>query len=145
MFMMKNVFLRILIVGIMVAGGTGLASASNPIQLELDSVKYPSHFENLQYNTSGNNTISLNGTLTFTDNSTIKPIPGAYLFLAIIEFTDDNANHNIVYHGICVTDKDGKFQFNSGPYFTGFPGNYTIFLRYHGNKTYEPCNTTFDI
>ncbi|UTB31898.1 MAG: hypothetical protein NKF70_10345 [Methanobacterium sp. ERen5] len=143
--MMKNIFWRILIVGLIVVSGTGLASASNPAQLGIDNFRYQSQFENLQYNTSGNNTISLNGTLTFTDNSTIKPIARAYLFLAIIGFTDDNPRHNIVYHGICVTDKDGKFQFNSGPFFTGFPGNYTLFLCYHGNKTYQPINTTFDI
>lgn len=143
--MMKNIFWSFLIVGLMVAAGTGWASASNPAQLGLNSVKYPSQFENLQYNINGNNTISLNGTLTFTDNSTIKPIAGAYLFLAIIGLTNGTVNHNIVCHGFCVTDKDGNFQFNSGPYFTGFQGNYTLLLRYHGNRTYDPCNLTFDI
>lgn len=143
--MLKNLFWRILIVGLILAGGTGLASATAPVQSDLDSFKYPSQFDNLEYSTIGNNTITLNGTLTFTDNSTVKPIPGAYLWLAIIEFTNGTFSFNSEYHGVCVTDKNGKFQFNSGPRFTGFPGNYTLLLSYHGNHTYQRCNLTFDI
>lgn len=130
---------------LVLAGGTGWASAYPLGQSSLNSFKYPSQFDNLEYNISGNNTISLNGTLEFTDNSTVKPIAGAYLWLAIIEFTNGTFSFNSEYHGVCVTDQNGKFQFNSGQCFIGFPGNYTLLLSYHGNHTYQRCNLTFDI
>lgn len=139
---MKNLFLRIMVMGLILIGGIGLVSASS-MPLDLKTQQYPSHFDNMTYNT-GSNSLFFNGTLESTEKSNIKPISGGLVRLVIFFQPRYLFHSRVIYNETCVTNKKGVFQFNK----TGislFPGTYTAILSYGGNSTYGPCQNTTNI
>lgn len=137
--MMKNMFWRILIVGLMMASGTGLASASTQVQPGHNSIAYPSHFDNMAY-INESNSVLFSGTLKFTQNSSVKPIHGGLVQLTIT-FNPLWGHPQVVYNENCTTDQNGRFKFNID---TSHPmlGRYDAVLSYAGNSTYGPCQNS---